>query len=164
MRAMKSGLRTAVSLGVLGGALIVSSPARADEVVTRETIYVGPNRALLWSGVVTVGIPYVASAVVGGESAYAPDRALFIPIAGPWVDLSQRSGCPVSASSCNTETLNKVLLVGDGLFQGIGALTILSAFLFPERGGVRARVARPELHVTPISLYAGGGLAAFGTF
>jgi hypothetical protein len=106
----------------------------------------------------------VASAVVAGESDYNPDRALFIPIAGPWVDLSQRGGCPISFSTCNNETLNKVLLVGDGVIQGIGALTIIAAFLVPERPYRRRWGSNNELTISPLTLRGGGGLAAVGTF
>jgi hypothetical protein len=165
MRQM-SWLKSALTLGAVVGGVALSAPvAHADEVVARETVYVGPSRALLWSGVFTAGVPYVASAVVGSESGYTPDRALFIPFAGPWVDLSQRSGCPVSSTNCNGETVNKVLLVGDGIFQGIGAITIISAFLFPERGVMRARrSATHEVHFSPLTLRSGGGLMAVGAF
>src|SRR5580658_9317570 len=135
MRWTKLGMSAAFSISAAVGATVVgTSTARADEVVVRESVYGGPNRTLFWSGVFTAGVPYVASTIVGAESDYSPDRALFIPIAGPWVDLAQRGGCPISSASCNTETLNKVFLVGDGILQGIGAITIVSAFLFPERG------------------------------
>jgi hypothetical protein len=166
MRRTKSGLKATLTLAaVVGGLAFVSPPARADEVVARETIYAGPNRALLWTGVFTAGVPYVASAVVGAESGYTPDRSIFIPFAGPWVDLAQRSGCPIAAASCNGETADKVLLVADGIFQGIGAITIVSAFLFPERSAWRARrAAAREIHFSPLTLRQGGGLTAFGTF
>jgi hypothetical protein len=163
MRRTRTWLQATLTLSaVVGGLAFAAVPAHADEVVVRETIYAGPNRALLWSGVFTAGVPYLASAVVASESGYTPDRSLFIPFAGPWVDLAQRSGCPIAAASCNGETADKVLLVGDGIFQGIGAITIISAFLFPERHARRA--ATREIHFSPLTLRQGGGLTAFGTF
>jgi hypothetical protein len=164
---IKNALKVALSVGVVAAAMIAgSSAAHADEYVAKETVYEGPNRALLWSGVFTAGVPYVASAIVGAESGYTPDRSLFIPIAGPWVDLAQRSGCPVAAATCNTETLNKVLLVGDGIFQGIGALTTVYGFLSPERHEVvtTSEALKPTIHVAPANVASGYGLAAVGSF
>jgi hypothetical protein len=137
--------------------------ATADEVVYSETVYAGPNRALLWSGVVALGIPYTASVVVASESSRTGDAALFIPIAGPWVDLVQRSGCPVALTTCNGETFNKVLLVGDGLLQGVGAIAILSSFFVREHRH-RTNASVPQLHFAPMSVRAGSGLAVLGTF
>lgn len=167
MRWTKLGMSAALSIGAAVGTTVVGTPAaHADEVVVRESVYAGPNRTLFWSGVFTAGVPYVASTIVGAESSYSPDRALFIPIAGPWLDLAQRGGCPLAVSSCDTETFNKVMLVGDGIFQGIGAVSIISSFLFPERDGVRGRhrYGKNDLHVAPLWLRSGGGLTASGTF
>jgi hypothetical protein len=167
MRSFKMGLKAVLSVIAVGGTTIVGAPAaKADEVVTQERVYLGPNRELLWSGIFTTGVPYVASTIVASESNYSPDRSLFIPIVGPWVDLAQRGGCPVATTSCDTETFNKVMLVGDGIFQDIGALTIISSFLFPERDAARTRrrAAERELHFAPLWLRSGGGLTASGTF
>jgi hypothetical protein len=166
MRSIKLGMSAALGIGAVLAATAVAIPtARADEVVVRESVYTGPNRALLWSGIFTTGIPYVSSVIVGAESSYSPDHALFIPVVGPWADLAQRGGCPIAASNCDAETFNKVMLVGDGIFQGIGAVSIVSSFLFPERDVVRGRrSASRELHFAPLSLRSGGGLTAFGTF
>lgn len=164
MRHVGSAKKAVVAvMAIVGASFVGVGSASADEVVARETVYVGPSRPLLWSGIFTAGVPYAASVVVGAESSNTADRALFIPIAGPWVDLSQRGGCPVSTSSCNGETLNKVLLVGDGIFQGIGALTIVSAFLFPRRGPY-GHASNRDFHISPLSLRSGGGLLAVGTF
>ncbi len=162
-------MRKAILLSTLATAIGVvsagwSTTARADEVVVKETVYMGPDRGLLWTGVVAGGIPYIASVVVAAESDHTGDTALFIPVAGPWVDLAQRGGCPVANTSCNGETFNKVMLVGDGILQGIGALAIVSAFLLPERGRGRHASLSPELHFTPLTMPGGGGFAALGTF
>jgi hypothetical protein len=137
--------------------------SRADEVVYSDTVYVGPNRALLWSGIVTLGVPYTASVFVAAESSRSGDKALYIPIAGPWVDLVQRSGCPVALTTCNSETLNKVLLVGDGVFQAVGTIAILSSFFVRHQRG-RGRASGRELHLAPMSVRTGSGLAVLGTF
>ncbi|HET9954034.1 MAG TPA: hypothetical protein VFQ61_06005 [Polyangiaceae bacterium] len=86
-----------------------------------------PDRALLSSGLWTLGLSYVPAFVVAVESPRSFDNHLYIPVAGPWLDYGKRS-----CVDCKNETVNKVLLVTDGVFQGIGALQILGAFLFPE--------------------------------
>jgi hypothetical protein len=153
--------------GLLGALAVLSvagwaSAAPADEVVT-TTYYAGPNRGLLWSGAIAAGVPYISSVVVAAESSHPGDEALYIPVAGPWVDLAQRGGCPVSVMSCNGETLNKVLLVGDGLFQAVGSIAILAAFLAPEHRH-HHYASEPKLQLAPLTLRGGSGFAVFGSF
>jgi hypothetical protein len=66
-----------------------------------------------------------------------------------------------------------VLIVVDGIFQGIGALNIVGAFLFPEKRTVTVSLSAPRetrvsslsLHVLPAQVGASAyGLAAVGTF
>jgi hypothetical protein len=152
----------------LGAALYtVSSNAAAEESVAigreRSTV-TGPNRAMLSSGAWTLGLSYVPALVVAIESSESADKNLYVPVAGPWIDFAERD-CP----TCRHETANKVLLVTDGIFQGIGALQILGSFLFVETRTSAAeaepRVAKsPPLRVTPTRLDGGYGLAARGTF
>jgi hypothetical protein len=153
----------------LGAALAaVSAPAAAEETVVagheRSTV-TGPNRALLSSGVWTLGASYVPALVVAIESSQSADKNLYVPVAGPWIDFAARD-CP----SCAHETANKVLLVTDAIFQGIGALQIIGSLLFVETRTTAAlsepRVAKlPPLQVAPTRLAEGGyGLAARGAF
>lgn len=146
---------------VLG--LTTYSLAHAEPVVA-ETVTTTPNRALLHSGVVTLSLAYVPSVIVAVESPLAIDNQLFIPVAGPWIDYAKRD-----CSSCRHETFNKVMLVTDGIFQGIGSLNILGAFLFPETHVVAvAKTERPRaarLQVTPAHLGSGVyGVIASGAF
>src|SRR5262245_50462782 len=102
------------------------SVAHAEHVVAAETVTTTtPNRNLLHSGLVTLGLAYVPSFIVAVESPLEVDNNLYIPVAGPWLDFANRN-CP----TCQHETFNKVMLVTDGIFQGIGALNILGAFVF----------------------------------
>jgi hypothetical protein len=150
-----------ILLGALALSALAAWPSQAH---AEEVVYAGPNRPLLWSGVVTAGIPYIASVAVAAESSRTGDQSLYIPFVGPWVDLAQRGGCPVSLPTCNAETFNKVLLVGDGILQGIGAITILSSFFVPERVFFRRRYANVNFEVAPLTLRSGSGLAVLGTF
>jgi hypothetical protein len=148
LRNLALGLLTSVS------ALALSSTALArPETVTT------PNRALLHSGVVTLAASYVPAFIVGVESPRPVDRNLFVPVAGPWIDLANR-GC----GGCSSDRLNKVLLVTDGVFQGIGALNIVGAFLFPEVRVV-AFGQSTKVAFTPSRFPGGGyGLGASGKF
>ena len=66
-----------------------SAGAQSHETVTTT----GPNRELLHSGILALGVPYVASVVVAATSDRTEDKHLYIPVAGPWMDLANRSGC-----------------------------------------------------------------------
>jgi hypothetical protein len=125
-----------------------------------------PNRALLRSGVFTLGASYVPALVVAIESDHPADNHLYAPIVGPWLDLANRGDCE---GDCDGETVNKVLLVTDGVFQGIGALQILGSFIFPETTAavtVAGSDGEPALsfRVMPTKIARGSGLVAYGEF
>jgi hypothetical protein len=119
------------------------------------------------SGLVIFGLSYAPAVAVGSTSGLDADRTLLVPIAGPWIDLTQRPGCSGSGSACNTENTNKILLVTDGIFQGIGVITTLGGFLTPARETttVRRDAKGPTWHLSPASFGASAyGLQALGTF
>jgi hypothetical protein len=126
-----------------------------------------PNRSLLTTGIVMLGGLYVASVVVGASSGNPNDHHLFVPIAGPWMDIGTRGGCPVN-SSCDGETTSKVLLAADGVFQALGALQIIGAFLMPETRTVEtvhSTALNADVTFTPARLGVGGyGFAAIASF
>jgi hypothetical protein len=141
-----------------------TSGAVASE--TREDAYV-PNPYLLTTGFILWGVPYGSSVIVAAQSSNQADQHLYVPIAGPWIDLANRGGCPVGANSCNTETTNKVLLGVDGAFQAIGTLEVLWGFLRPEHREVTTVSATrftPELSFTPARVGTGYGMTAFARF
>ncbi len=164
-------LSVSVSFTVLAG---LPKKACADEVAKKyvvrdEATTTGPNRALLHSGIWTLGVAYVPALIVATESSRAADRRLYIPVAGPWLDLSSRGKCPAN-DTCDHETTNRVLLAVDGVFQGIGALNVIGSFLFPETRTVTVGSKHPEdkrafsVHLTPTRVDGAYGLAAVGTF
>jgi hypothetical protein len=118
------------------------------------------------SGLITFGLSYIPALVVAGTSDVSADHHLYVPIVGPWLDLGGRPGCGPGQISCDAETTNKVLLVFDGIFQGIGAITTVAGFLSPERHEVvsAADSDKPTLHLAPANVASGYGLAAFGSF
>lgn len=154
------------------GALTTS--AQAAEVIEKRVVHedVGttgetvPNKGLITSGVLLLGATYASSLVVAAATSdYEPDRKLYIPVAGPWMDLAERKGdCGRGdAPSCDDEDLYQVLLVADGIGQGLGALQIIGGFVFPVRQTtVTTTEARWVLtpRVSPNMM----GLSALGTF
>jgi hypothetical protein len=160
--------------GALAVNLAASSTALADQVVVESSappaaVESGgalPNRDLLRSGVFTLGASYVPALVVAIESDRSADKHLYAPIVGPWLDLAHRDDdCN---GGCGKETANKVLLVTDGIFQGIGALQIIGAFIFPATRAVTIAnndgTPAVSFTVVPTRLADGNGLVAVGNF
>ena len=121
-----------------------------------------PNVPLITSGFITFGIPYTISVFVGATSDREEDRALFIPLVGPWIDLATRR-CPSLLGTCNGETAAKAGLIVDGIFQGLGVLTMASGFLWRSRSATSDRNSGVDF-VTPWASATGGGLSAVGRF
>lgn len=141
----------------------IAPVVHAQEAVDTRTT--GPNRALLHSGVGVLVLSYVPAVVVAATNSRPSDNNLYIPVAGPWMDLSDRGDC----RSCNHESLYKTLLVTDGIFQGLGALEIVGSFLFPETTTVHEHVAhredlRPRVSFQPAMMGGGAGFLATGRF
>ncbi len=168
----------AIPLGILalmGCARVASAQDAAAPkpyVVSDQTATTGPNRPLLHSGIWILGLSYVPAVVVAATSSRYGDKNLYIPVVGPWLDLATRGSCPTNVA-CNNETVNKVLLVVDGIFQGFGALDIVSAFVFPETRTVTVRSSergadhRSSASIRFLPARVGGnayGLAAVGAF
>jgi hypothetical protein len=143
------------------------APADAQSRRSRETVTTtGPNRELLRSGLFALGVPYVASVIVAATSERPEDKHLYIPVAGPWLDFANRGPCGrVGEPSCEMETAYKVLLIGNGILQGVGALEIVGSFLFPEtRTVTRAAENERRLFITPYYVGTGYGLSASTSF
>jgi hypothetical protein len=161
-----SALAVALSVLASSSAALAQPPAPPSappaslprDVITYEESM--PNGALIGSGLTMFGASYLPSLVVAASSSRAGDTALYIPVVGPWVDLGQRdSQCP--GGRCYGDAANKVLLVADGIFQGLGALQILGGFLFPTTRTV-TQIAR--VHVLPTVGSSHVGLTAVGSF
>lgn len=176
MKTIESLVTGIAAMGAFTGALVLNpATARAEEVVTEhvttgedvktvseETV---PNTGLIASGVILFGASYASSLVVAaGTSDYDRDKKLYIPVAGPWMDLSERKGeCGHgnNAPSCNHEDLYDVLLVADGIAQGVGALQILGGFVFPVH---RTVVTEAKVVITPRLSPNMLGVSAIGLF
>ncbi len=127
-----------------------------------------PNRALLMTGLILGGAPYVGSIAVAASSRHVGDSNLWIPIIGPYIDVANRGGCPASGS-CPGETGNKALLITDGVIQTIGAIEILGSFIFSDTVHTTATVTTSSgasVTFAPSKIGPGSayGLAAVGSF
>jgi hypothetical protein len=109
------------------------------------------------------GLAYGTSIVIGATSDRASDQNLFVPLAGPWMDLATRADCPGPCGA--DETVNRVLLATAGFFQAAGALQVAAGLLFPEtRTVTRAAEVRPGVHFAPRVGKGMVGLSAYGAF
>ena len=131
-----------------------SNEPRVDTALTRKTI---PNRRLLATGSVLLAGSYGPAVIGAAASTRDGDDKLYVPIAGPWLALTQ--GRPESAGQ-------KVLLVTDGTVQGLGALAMLSSLLVPERITKEWRLIgkRGTLRIGAQRVRAGIGLGASTRF
>jgi hypothetical protein len=124
-----------------------------DAKTTRKT---RPNRPLLATSSVVFLAGYIPTIIT--QAAQSRNNNLYIPIAGPWMDLAQN----------HQSTAEKTLLSLSGVIQGLGALGLVSSFLVPEKrtrnwyligGG-----ARRAFSVSPTVSKAMYGLGASGRF
>lgn len=137
----------------------MSNEPMIDASTTRTTL---PNKPLLVTGTVLLGGTYAASAIVAALSNRDADKKLYYPVAGPWLDLNHR-GC--DTTPCANNKLDRVLLVGDGILQGIGAFGMLLSLVVPEKT-TRSwyLIGNNEFVVAPSVAPYMTGLSAAGTF
>ena len=130
-----------------------------DPETTRTTF---PNRPMLITGLVLLGASYGASAIVAATSERAEDEKLYYPIVGPWMDLDERD---CRARPCGNEDLNKGLLIGDGIVQGVGALAVVFSLFIPEKSTRRwYLIGNNDLVLAPRLTGNSTGLWATGRF
>jgi hypothetical protein len=158
-------LTTSPALGVDSSSpagVAASSPTLAQEpVIDAETTSKSiPNRPLLVTGVLLLGLSYAPAAVVAATSDREADEKLYYPVAGPWLDLNHR-GC--AANPCANNDLHRGLLVADGIVQGAGALGVLLSLVLPEKTtrhwyliGNRDVVVAPQVGGSLVGLRAVG--------
>jgi hypothetical protein len=142
----------------------VAGPRRTTERVVSTT---GPNAPLITTGLGMFGLSYVPALVVGASSSQSADSNLYIPVAGPWLDLANRPACGGRGQpTCAGETTNKVLLGVDGVFQGLGAGMTVVGLLVPTRHTVVTRTSAdgPTIRISPARLGTGYGVTAVGTW
>jgi hypothetical protein len=121
-----------------------------------------PNSEVIFGGVFVLTSAYLFSAMAAAGSPVKADEQLYIPLVGPWLDISKRPHCGPRKDqpSCRTEPANMTLLVTSGLAQGIGTLVLMGGIMFPKMKVVTTRVG--EVQVLPSAAPGTAGLTAFG--
>lgn len=121
-----------------------------------------PNTPLLVTGVVVLGASYGASAIGAARSESETDDKLYYPVVGPWMALSDRD---CSVDPCGRKTLDTTLLVGSGVVQGLGALSVLMSLVIPRTTTHSwYLIGTEDLNVTPLGGYGELGAVAVGRF
>jgi hypothetical protein len=124
-----------------------------------------PNRPLLVTGLVVLGGTYGASAIAAGFSNRDSEDKLYYPVVGPWMALNDRD---CSAEPCSKKALNTTLLVGSGVLQGLGALSMVMSLFVTEKTThnwyVIGDEKRPGLAITPVLGQDQVGAFAVGRF
>ncbi len=123
---------------------------------------VGP----LIGGAVLFAVSYLPAVYIASQASSSWNQLLYVPFAGPWLDLANRPGCtpPVlpagvtlPVNPCIVETISRAALVAAGALQGLGA--VLAVMGFPSHSEV---IGADRVHVSLVP--TGTGLAAFGRF
>lgn len=130
-----------------------------DATAEKSTL---PNTPLLATGVVLLGASYGASAIGAWRSDSETDDKLYYPVVGPWMALNDRD---CSVDPCSRKTLDTTLLVGSGVLQGIGALSVVMS-LFVPRTTTQSwyLIGSDDVNVTPLGGYGELGAVATGRF
>jgi len=137
-------------------AFTISDP-NEPVIDARTTRTTRPNRPLLATSSVLFLAAYVPTVIT--QAAKDRNNNLYIPIAGPWMDLADH----------HQSTAEKTLLSLSGVLQGLGALGVVSSFFVPEKrtrnwyligGGAR----RASFSVSPQVGRAMYGVGANGRF
>jgi hypothetical protein len=128
---------------------------------------------LLGTGLFLLAVSYLPAVSVAASSNLQVDQHLYVPIAGPWIDLSQRPTCSPPVN-CAAEQTNRALLETSGILQGVGAFLTLVGLLTtsddpPHHPAPKelneAKLTSPKVQFAPTQFGAAGyGLAAFGKF
>ncbi len=149
------------------GAVVAAQGSGAAPAESQNSDFASPSNLFL-AGVVTFTLSYLPAVMTAGNSSLAVDRQLYVPVAGPWLDLAMRPNCGPGSMSCSAETMNQGLLIADGFFQGLAMVQLLASLgaLAHDSMGVATTVDdKPGVHVRPAQVGRGAyGLAAVGKF
>ncbi|HUH04827.1 MAG TPA: hypothetical protein VML75_22675 [Kofleriaceae bacterium] len=154
------------------GVVLLALPAQA--LAQQQTVIIPPdddssrvsstNTTPILTGALTFGLSYGAAVMVAATTDSSANDRLYVPLIGPWLAIADRPECPVDEQSCDSETTKKVLLGVDGVFQAVGAITLVYGLLTP-RSYTRTTVAGQQVEVVPVAMQGGGnGFGLTGSF
>jgi hypothetical protein len=115
----------------------------------------------LVTGTLLLLMSYGPSVYFGATSSLKADRALLVPVLGPWIDLASRPGCTsdprLPVDNCTPESLTKVAIVASGLTQALGAVLFAvglpsEAVLVKDDAPAPAKGAGVDVRVSPWGL------------
>lgn len=111
---------------------------------------------------VVLGASYGASAIGAARSESETDDKLYYPVVGPWMALNDRD---CSVDPCSRRTLDTTLLVGSGVVQGLGALSVVMSLFIPRTTTQSwYLIGNEDMNVTPLGGYGELGAVAMGRF
>jgi len=124
---------------------------------SETTVRTFPNRPLLITGSVLLGGASLPALIGGAVSERNGDDKLYIPVAGPWLSLTQGE---------EEAGGYKALMIADGAVQGLGAVMMLAGLVIPESRTKNWLLIgqRDSFQVGPTNMRAGFGLGARGSF
>ena len=146
---------------------MVAAPYATESASPHEGRSDQSANGLIGAGVFILASSYLTATVVAESSDLKADQQMFVPVAGPWLDLARRPIC--NANTCGTEFANRALIATDGLLQGLGAFMTLVGLLTLDDDTQETRAAKLQrektVHVSPSQFgSAGYGVAAYGRF
>jgi hypothetical protein len=166
-----AALAWTTAAGAQPGASTQSTDTSVQPIVGERVTYQPPNRPLVIGGLITFGVAYGASVIVAAEANTKFDNYLYIPIAGPWIDIGNRPDCGgVLQPRCSTEWGRKAILVANGILQAAGAGATILGFVLPGKRteivtAKSSRADKARVHLAPSQVGADAyGVAAFGDF
>ncbi|MDB4960306.1 MAG: hypothetical protein JWP01_305 [Myxococcales bacterium] len=138
-------------------AMLVSASSFAEPPRAPEEDRAPPTRTALTAGAIIFLTSYGLSIGIGSQSLDEDHRGLYVPVAGPWLVLADRS---------DDDKLTDALLAIDGIAQATGALIIVGALIArTEPRRPESQAARKQLiRITPIMTRDRPGIAFSGTF
>jgi hypothetical protein len=97
------------------------------------------RKGLVISGSIVFGVPYLLSMSVAASSHYQPDRWLYAPVVGPFINLATRADdCNPNGTSgtssqfnCSDDSGVRFFLMMDGLMQVAGATMFVLGLALP---------------------------------
>jgi hypothetical protein len=141
----------------------------ARPVVAERTTYSAPNGPLLGAGLILFGGAYVPSVIVAAEANTSYDNRLYIPVAGPWLDIGKRHCGGDLEPTCSSEWGRRAVLIADGAAQGAGAVLMVAGLLVPGRHrelitAKSDRSKKVQVDIVPQVGNGQYGLGALGSF
>lgn len=138
-------MKYALAASAVIALVAVAADVHAEDTVVRREVTIAPSSAFLASGTIMLSLGHGVATVLAVSSTYDKDRLLFVPIAGPWIDLGLRP------QSTTDENWARFGLVVDGVAQLAGLALVVTGLILKQHAP-RAAAAFVTPSVTGVSL------------